>query len=182
MSQIFLSYRHVLPDEHLAEGLCAFLEARGLRVFLDKQIKVGLDWVAEIDRQLRASDRFVVLLSEASIRSDMVRQEIQTAYELRQAGTMQIFPVRLGFEGKLPYDLASYLNRIQYALWNPGDSETKLFTLLHEAIRFGEAVSVESLAFQSRRTCCRRRVCRRLHDLGCTPRQAGRAAPGGVTL
>ena len=142
MSQVFLSYRHVPPDEQLAERLCAFLEERGLRVFLDKQIRVGLDWVAEIDRQLRASDYFVVFLSEDSIRSDMVRQEVETAHELRQAGKMAIFPVRVGFTGKLPYDLASYLNRIQYVLWHRDDSETELFTLLHTAIMGGASLPV----------------------------------------
>jgi len=144
VSQVFLSYRHVPPDEQLAEGLCAFLQERGLRVFLDKQILVGSDWVEEIDRQLRASDSFVVLLSEDSILSDMVRQEVQTAYELRQEGKMAIFPVRLGFQEKLPYDLGSYLNRIQYALWKPGDSEAELFALLHAAIRGGPALPVDS--------------------------------------
>jgi hypothetical protein len=142
VSQVFLSYRHVPPDEQLAEGLCAFLQERGLHVFLDKQIQVGLDWVAEIDRQLRASDAFVVLLSEDSIRSDMVRQEIQTAHELRQEGKLAIFPVRLGFKGKLPYDLGSYLNRIQYALWNPGDREVELFARLHTAITGGASLPV----------------------------------------
>lgn len=117
MSQIFLSYRHVPPDEELAEGLCAYLQERGLRVFIDKQILTGSDWVEEIGRQLHASDSFVVLLSEGSIRSDMVRREIRTAYKLWQQGKMTIFPVRLGFEGELPYDLDSYLSRIQYALW-----------------------------------------------------------------
>lgn len=71
MSQVFLSYRHIPPDEELAQGLCAYLAERGLRVFLDKQIRIGLDWVAEIDRQLRASESFVVFLSEDSIRSEI---------------------------------------------------------------------------------------------------------------
>jgi hypothetical protein len=142
VSQIFLSYRHVPRDEELAQGLYAYLQARGLRVFLDKQIRVGLDWVAEIDRQLRASDAFVVLLSEDSIRSDMVRQEIHTAHELLQAGKITIFPVRVGFEGKLPYDLASYLHRIQYALWHPGESQEELFALLHSAITDGASLPV----------------------------------------
>lgn len=142
MSQVFLSYRHVPPDEQLAEGLCAYLEERGLRVFIDKQIRVGLDWVAEIDRQLRASDSFVVFLSEGSVRSDMVRQEVQTAYELRQEGKMAIFPIRLAFEGKLPYDLAAQLNRIQYALWKPDDPAEKLFDLLHAAITGGASLPV----------------------------------------
>jgi hypothetical protein len=142
VSQVFLSYRHVPPDEQLAEGLCAFLQERGLRVFLDKQILVGSDWVEEIDRQLRTSDSFVVLLSKDSILSDMVRQEVQTAHELRQEGKMAIFPVRLGFQEKLPYDLGSYLNRIQYALWKPGDSEAELFALLHAAITGGAPLPV----------------------------------------
>ena len=44
----------------------------------------------EIDRQLRASDSFVVFLSEESIRSDMVRQEVETALELRNQGELAI--------------------------------------------------------------------------------------------
>jgi hypothetical protein len=53
---------------------------------------------------------------------------------------MRIFPVRVGFEGKLPYDLASYLNRIQYKLWRPGDSEAELFDLVHTAITGGASL------------------------------------------
>jgi hypothetical protein len=90
VSQVFLSYRHVPRDEELARGLCAYLQSRGLRVFIDQQILVGTQWVAEIDRQFRASDAFVVLLSEDSIRSDMVRQEIQTAHKLQRDGRMTI--------------------------------------------------------------------------------------------
>src|SRR5262249_5037997 len=100
------------------------------------------DWVVEIDRQLRASTFFVVFLSEDSIRSDMVRQEVQIAHELRQEGKMAIFPVRLGFLGKLPYDLASFLSRIQYVVWKPEDSAEILFALLHAAITGGAALPV----------------------------------------
>jgi hypothetical protein len=142
VSQVFLSYRHVPQDEQLAEGLCAFLQERGLRVFLDKQILVGSDWVEEIDRQLRASDSFVVLLSKDSILSDMVRQEVKIAHELRQKGKLGIFPIRLDFQGELPYDLGSALDRIQYALWHSGDSEAKLYALLHTAITGGAALPV----------------------------------------
>jgi AAA-like domain/TIR domain len=135
--QVFLSYRHVPPDEQLATGLHAHLVEKGLRVFLDTQIEIGLDWVAEIDRQLRASDAFVVFLSANSILSDMVRREIQIAYELWRAGKMRIFPIRVDFEGELPYDLSSYLNRIQYKPWRTSESEVDLFALLYAAITGG---------------------------------------------
>ena len=75
MDQVFISYRHVKPDEDLAKALDESLQARNRPVFRDDQIKLGTEWVAEIDRQIRASAFFVVLLSRHSIRSDMVRQE-----------------------------------------------------------------------------------------------------------
>ncbi len=134
MTQVFISYRHVQPDEGLAESLCSYLEKRGLAVFLDKHIRMGLDWVQEIDRQLRASGFLVVLLSEASIRSDMVRQEVQIAVELRHEGKMTILPIRVGYQGDLPYDLASYLNRIQYSLWKPDEPVAPLFKCIHAVI------------------------------------------------
>lgn len=140
MGQVFLSYRHVQPDEDLADQLCAYLVTQGLPVFQDKQIRIGLDWVAEIDRQLRASTALVVLLSEASVRSDMVRQEVQTAYELRREGKMAILPIRVAFAGDLPYDLASYLNRIQYTRWKPGDSAEVLGAQIHAALTDGAAL------------------------------------------
>lgn len=120
MGQIFISYRHVEPDESLARALVVALDARRHPVFIDARIEVGTRWVAEIERQIRASAYFVVVLSEHSIRSDMVRQEVALAHELEEDGRMRILPIRAGFDGALPYDLASYLNPIQYAFWRPG--------------------------------------------------------------
>ncbi len=148
MSQVFLSYRRVEPDQGLAEALCSYLEERGLRVFIDKRIQVGRIWVEEIDRQLQASNAFVVLLSESSVRSDMVRQEVQTAYELRNEGKMTILPVRVGFEGKLPYDLASYLNTIQYILWRPGEPTEELFSQIQAAITSSVPLPTEPIPGQ----------------------------------
>jgi hypothetical protein len=119
MSQVFISYRHVKPDEDLAAALGTSLTARGLSVFLDSRMQVGTDWVNEIERQLRASQFFVVLLSQESIRSPMLRQEVEFAHSLKQAGVLRILPVRVAFKAELPYDLASYLNPIQYTEWNP---------------------------------------------------------------
>jgi nitroreductase len=136
-TQVFVSYRRVEPDASLANGLAAYLERRGLRVFLDNKTEVGLDWAAEIDRQLRTSSAFVVFLSEASIRSDMVRHEVEIAHQLREAGKIAIFPVRLALDGALPFDLAAYLHRIQWAGWSPGDPTEAVWAQLHGAIAGG---------------------------------------------
>jgi hypothetical protein len=68
----------------------------------------------------------------------------QLAHELLREEKMTIFPVRLDFHGKLPYDLGSALDGIQYALWRPGDSEEELFARLHAAITGGASLPVTS--------------------------------------
>ena len=117
MADVFISYRHVPPDEDLAAKCAQFLESNGLSVFLDTSIRIGQDWVDEIYRQLERSRSFVVLLSAESIRSDMVGQEIRLAHKLRKEKGLRIFPVRIAFAGELPYELAAYLNAIQHKTW-----------------------------------------------------------------
>jgi hypothetical protein len=122
MPKVFISYRHVAPDQELAAELARFLEGNGLSVFVDARIRIGQEWVDEIDRQLRSAQYFVVLLSAESIRSDMVRQEIALAHTLRSEKRLRIFPVRVAFGGELPYDLGAYLNLIQYQSWTQNES------------------------------------------------------------
>ncbi len=140
MGQIFVSYRHVTPDENLAMALVACLERRNHRVFIDTRIEIGSRWVEEIERQLRASEFFVVLLSPDSIRSDMVRREIELAHRLEIAGALRILPVRVGFEGELPYDLAAYLNPIQYSLWQPDEPMSGILSEVVTAIENATAL------------------------------------------
>ncbi len=122
MAQVFISYAHVSPDQDFAAQLAGYLEANGFCVFVDSKIRVGQDWVEQIDRQLRNSEYFIVLLSPASIQSDMLRREIAIAHKLRKSKQLTIFPVRLHFEGELPYEMGAYLDLIQYTAWTQGQS------------------------------------------------------------
>ena len=45
--KVFISYRHVMPDEDCALQLCALLERESFDVFIDKRILVGRQWVEE---------------------------------------------------------------------------------------------------------------------------------------
>lgn len=119
MSKCFISYRHTKPDEELAHFLEKFLGKYDHNVFLDTQIQLGTEWVKEIERQIKSSDFFIILLSKESILGDMVRQEVKLAHELakKRGEGFTILPIRVDFTGELPYDLCAYLDRIQYALW-----------------------------------------------------------------
>ncbi len=134
MPQVFISYAHSNPDQQLAGELAGFLDANGFAVFVDSKIGLGEDWVEQIDTQLRRSEHFVVLLSAASVASDMVRREVAIAHKLRKAHKLTIFPVRVGFEGELPYDIGAYLDLIQYVAWNPGQPSAPICRAILEAL------------------------------------------------
>ena len=77
-ARVFLSYkRNVESDGALADQVVAALSAAGHLIFIDKQLRVGQDWAAEIDRQVRQSDYLIVFLTAESILSEMVRAEIE---------------------------------------------------------------------------------------------------------
>jgi hypothetical protein len=143
MLKVFISYRHVPPDEDCAIQLGSFLESEGFDVFLDNRILVGQKWVEEIDRHLRSAQHFVVLLSADSIRSDMVRQEVADAYSLARKGQLHIYPVRMAFEAALPHDLGSYLNPFQYVLWKTGDAWAPICRRILDGIRSPQSSQTE---------------------------------------
>ena len=132
--QVFISYRHVKPDEDLALALEAAFKQDGFQVFVDRRMQVGIEWASEIDKQLRNSQFFIILISADSILSDMVRQEIMLAHKLKQQEKLRILPVRINFTGALPYDLGGYLNPLQYALWVKGQPFTEIIENLRLAI------------------------------------------------
>jgi hypothetical protein len=118
MADVFISYRHVSPDQDLAAELARYLGEHRVSCFVDTGIHIGEEWDKVIDRELRAAQALVVLLSVDSIRSDAVRYEVKLAHESGK----RIFPVRIGYDGALPLDLGYYLDRIQYKLWRHGES------------------------------------------------------------
>ncbi len=124
--RIFICYkRNIQPDEQLANYLYDFLTGQGHQAFIDRTMRTGVDWLAEIDRQLRESDFLIALLSKESADSEMVQAEIKRAYEYRKLqGHPRTLPVRLAYEGLLPYSIEAFVDPLQYVVWHePGDNE-----------------------------------------------------------
>jgi hypothetical protein len=67
VTQVFISYKHLSPDQDLAGFLEGYLRGQRLDVLIDTQMLVGDKWVEEIERRIRASGFFVALLSADSI-------------------------------------------------------------------------------------------------------------------
>jgi hypothetical protein len=118
-AHLFICYkRQAEPDQSLAFYLRDALTAQGHKVFIDQSMRAGDAWLAQIDREIQASDFLIVLLSQASADSEMVRGEVHRAYEYRQAqGKPRTLPVRVAYEGMLPYAIATFVNPLQYIVW-----------------------------------------------------------------
>ena len=142
MSNIFISYRHVEPDQTLARSIEQRFTACHHKVFIDTQMLVGTKWAAEIERRLKAAEFFIVLISKDSIRSDMLRREVEMAHEIVNSpnGGLSILPVRVNFLGELPYDLGSYLKPIQYTTWDGSEDDDKVLNELTLAVEKAAAL------------------------------------------
>jgi hypothetical protein len=123
VAQIFISYKHVEPDQSLAMDLANAISKQH-QVFIDSQIPLGRNWGEIIDEHLGGADFLAALVSEDAACSPMVVAEIEQAHRLNVATKRPgIIPIRLRFEGQLRYPLSAYVNRFQQCTWNgPGDT------------------------------------------------------------
>ena len=137
MKVALLYKRHAQPDEHVLTVLETQLRKHGHEVFIDRHLKIGVEWANEIARQVSTSDAVIPLLSPGSIVSEMFAYEVQIAHEAAQKskGKPRLLPVRIGFEAPLPDPLAGILNPIQYALWQSEEDDQSLVSELIESLR-----------------------------------------------
>ena len=75
MADVFMSY--VSKERATAQHIAHALEASGFLVWWDRDIRVGADFSAEIQREIAAAKSVVVLWSGASQQSKWVRDEAE---------------------------------------------------------------------------------------------------------
>lgn len=132
MAQVFISYRHVSPDQDLAQAIHNHFRANGVDCFLDRDLRLGENWEDEILCHLQSARYFIVLLSEESVRSDMVQYEVVIAHQ--QRGT-QILPARFTTLREPSYTMGAYLRKIQYTKWDPcADGQAGICAQLLDAV------------------------------------------------
>jgi hypothetical protein len=91
----FISYAS--RDEAFAEQLLHELQASGVRCwFAPRDMPIGGRTLDTIYRAIRQRERLLVILSEHSVRSDWVRDEVEKAFaEERDRGEPVVFPIRI---------------------------------------------------------------------------------------
>jgi len=91
----FMSYSR--KDQVFADRLHADLQDKGVRCwFAPHDLPIGAKTLDEIDAAIRLRDKLLVILSEASIASDWVEDEVSKAFaEERERNMTILFPIRI---------------------------------------------------------------------------------------
>lgn len=135
-AKVFISYnRGTEPDERLALHLYRSLKERGHAPFIDQAPAIGTRWAKDIQQRIESSDFLLVLLSAASVNSEMVAAEIKCAHEHKQeSGHPHILPIRVTRTDPLPYGLGAYLDALQHATWQEEDDTDLIARQVQNAI------------------------------------------------
>jgi uncharacterized protein YjbI with pentapeptide repeats len=91
----FISYSS--KDNDFAKRVYADLQSKGVRVwFAPEDLKIGDKFRSRIDEAIRIYDKLLLVLSENSINSEWVEDEVEAALEKEHAqNRTMLFPVRL---------------------------------------------------------------------------------------
>lgn len=91
----FISYS--TRDQDFADRLHADLEDKGVRCwFAPEDLKIGDPFRQRIDEAIRLYDKLFLILSEHSVQSDWVREEVESCLEREhREKRLLLFPIRL---------------------------------------------------------------------------------------
>lgn len=132
----FISYSS--RDQEFVDRLHADLQARRVRVwFAPHSMPIGARIRPTIDESIRVYDKLLLVLSEASVNSQWVEQEVETAFakERESEGKTVLFPVRIDdavMESKAgwPALLKNTRNVGDFTDWKDHDSYQRAFDKL----------------------------------------------------
>ncbi|MBI1755935.1 MAG: AAA-like domain-containing protein [Fimbriimonas ginsengisoli] len=122
-------------DEQVMGAIEAHLSALGHRVFVDRHLKIGVEWAKAIEERIRASDAVVAILSDASTGSEMLEYELETALdEHRSRGKPAILPVRLGSSKPLEGSIGAIVNPLNFTVWDDAEDDRRVAAEIASAI------------------------------------------------
>jgi hypothetical protein len=134
------------PDVRLMRLLNQRLLARGMDVYVDRHLAVGMDWAREIENKIRGADAVVILLSPSSVQSEMLAYELEVAHQAAQLqkGRPIRLPVRIQYAGAWPESLQPFLESVQSFSWESAADDERLVNELARALEATKRVEPET--------------------------------------
>ncbi len=96
MYDVFISYVH---GQQIAETMKKALEKEGLKVFIDKSLSIGSSLVMSLNKALKESKSYLLIIDETFISSEWTKQEAQAAF-LEAMKVKKLFPLLVDEKAK----------------------------------------------------------------------------------
>jgi WD40 repeat protein len=126
MARIFISYRHVEPDQTVAKFLHHYLSNLDHEVFYDKEgLTIGSLWDKEITNSVEHAQWFIPIVSLAYLNSQYILdKELSPAAKLFKQGKIErILQVNMAYDGKPPEAVAEVVEQVHFFKWkSPADT------------------------------------------------------------
>lgn len=128
--------RNAHPDDQVLAALEQDLAADGHDLFIDRHLKIGVEWAKAIEEKIRAADAVIAIVSDAAIGSEMLEYELETAFdEHRKRGKPYLLPIRVGAEKAVDGPIGSYINGLHFSIWQGPDDSRRVVSEIRSAIR-----------------------------------------------
>jgi len=121
-TRVFISYTGRHPaDEELTRKIYDLLRGYDVSVFVAPlSIEAGSDWRAVLRREIAACSHFVLIVSEASMRSEEVNAEIQlVCHGPRRRGELTVVPILYGRASTNPFGALQAIHYRNYSAFTP---------------------------------------------------------------
>ncbi len=130
---VLLYKRKAQPDETILATIESHLEGQGHLVFIDRHLRIGVEWAKAIEERIRLADWVVAVVSDSALGSEMLEYELEIAAdEHRRRGKPFILPVRVGDDRPLEGPVGSIVNPLNFAVWGgPEDEPRVLNEIMH---------------------------------------------------
>jgi TIR domain/Domain of unknown function (DUF4062)/Bacterial regulatory protein, Fis family len=136
---VFLSYAN--SDREVVRKVAAALSERGIRVWFDESnIKIGSNWLREIERGLDSADFVLFFISPSSVQKGWAQREIQVALHRQVSGERGavILPILLEHA-----EVPPLLRNIQWVDMTDGDVDKAVRTIV-QTIQYRSARQSEN--------------------------------------
>ncbi|RYZ62464.1 MAG: toll/interleukin-1 receptor domain-containing protein, partial [Proteobacteria bacterium] len=124
---VVLYKRKAQPDEGILERIERHLCEKGHGVFIDRHLKIGVEWAKAIEERIRLADWVIAIVSDSALGSEMLEYELEVAAdEHRKRGKPFILPVRVGEDRPLEGPVGSILNPLHFTVWRSPEDDAKV--------------------------------------------------------
>ena len=125
---VFISYS--VKDSNTAQGLCAFLEAKGIRCWLsNRDVAIGESFARQIIHAISDSSVFILLCSEHCYQSEQCLNEVEMAIRRNKA----IIPFMLD-DSEMGADYMYFLRTKQWIKYNSSSWQSDILNTLNSLL------------------------------------------------